>query len=120
MDFLFEVYNYDIDEVLSYLKKAGASQKITSQAYALMREGNPNTGFTYTDARNMYALVVTGPVDSGEEFIDTLVHEIHHLAVAIAANLGVDLEGETPAYLSGDAARELASVICELGCHCTE
>ena len=62
------------------------------------------------------ALVVIGPTSSGKEFVDTLTHEIHHVAVAIAKSLGVDLEGETPAYLSGDSARELAGIVCELGC----
>ena len=118
VDFLFEVHDYDIEEVLSYLRDIGASTKITSQAYQLMRSGSKNTGFTYTDARSKYAFVVIGPSDSGDEFIDTLVHEVHHLAVAIAASLGVDLDGEAPAYLSGDSARELASIICELGCQC--
>lgn len=62
------------------------------------------------------ALVVIGPTTSGKEFQDSLIHEIHHLAVAIAKSLGVNLEGETPAYISGDSARELAGIVCELGC----
>ncbi len=41
------------------------------------------------------------------------------LAVAIASELGIDLESETPAYLAGDSARALAEVVCVLGCdHC--
>lgn len=60
-----------------------------------------------------------GPTTSGAEFQDTLVHEVHHLAVAIAAELGIDLESESPAYIAGDSARALADVVCELGCrHC--
>ena len=81
-----------------------------------MDSGYLNTGFTYSNLENHRAVVAVGPVSSGEEFIDTLVHEVHHLAVAIASGLGVDLEGETPAYLSGDSARALADVICRLGC----
>lgn len=51
--------------------------------------------------------------------INTLVHEIHHLASVIADGLGVDLLGETPAYVAGDAAMALAHTLCDLGCsHC--
>lgn len=50
---------------------------------------------------------------------NTLTHEIHHLAVAIARELGIDLESETPAYIAGDTMREFADVVCRLGCeHC--
>ena len=81
-----------------------------------MEEGNPNTGFTYTNAKYFRAVVCIGPTTSGGEFQDTLVHEIHHLAVAIAKELGVDLESETPAYLAGDTMRSFADVVCRLGC----
>ena len=85
----------------------------------LMSKGEYNTGFTYTNPWNRRAVVVIGPTTSGAEFTDTLTHEIHHLAVAIASELGIDLESETPAYLAGDSARALAEVVCELGCeHC--
>lgn len=67
------------------------------------------------------AIVAIGPTTSGSEFVDTLVHELHHLAVAIAGSLGIDLTEETPAYLAGDSARELADIICKMGCdHCRE
>ena len=81
-----------------------------------MEEGSPNTGFTYTNARVFRAVVCIGPTTSGGEFQNTLTHEIHHLAVAIARELGVDLEGETPAYLAGDTMRSFADVVCKLGC----
>lgn len=81
-----------------------------------MDEGSPNTGFTYTNAIVFRAVVCIGPTTSGGEFQNTLVHEIHHLAVAIARELGVDLEGETPAYLAGDTMRAFADVVCKLGC----
>lgn len=36
-----------------------------------------------------------------------------------AEGLGIDLESETPAYIAGDSARELADVVCNFGCrHC--
>lgn len=116
VDFLFTEKRYDADGVLSVLYECGATRKIMHSAERIMDSKRLNTGFTFTDQEKHRAVVVVGPTSSGNEFIDTLVHEIHHLAVAIASGLGIDLEGETPAYLSGDTARELAKVICDMGC----
>ena len=119
VDFLFATRGYDVDGVLACMYDCGATWRVMDQAEDLMMSGKDNTGFTFANPGTFRAVVVVGPVSSGDEFVDTLVHEIHHLAVAIADNLGIDLEGEGPAYLSGDTARDLASVICELGCsHC--
>ena len=82
----------------------------------LMSEGKYNTGFTYTNPAIHRAVVAIGPTTSGAEYIDTLVHEIHHLAVSIASELGIDLESESPAYLAGDTMRAFADVVCKLGC----
>ncbi len=116
IDFLFAETKYDIDGVVSCLRHAEAPMYIIDQAVDLMEEGSPNTGFTYTNAKYFRAVVCIGPTTSGAEFQDTLVHEIHHLAVAVAKELGVDLESETPAYLSGDTMRAFADVVCRLGC----
>lgn len=135
VDFVFATGGYDIDGILAHLYVCGASRHIMDEAEdlmlgcempgaysdprGLMYECGFNQGFTFANPDWLCALVVIGPATDSGEFLDTLVHEIHHLAVAIAANLGLDLEGEGPAYLSGDTARALAGVICELGCpHC--
>ena len=116
IDFLFAEDSFDDELVLQYLYDADASFAILKRVSEMMEENRDNTGFTYTNPSLMQAVVVVGPVSSGKEFIDTLVHEVHHLAVAIASNLGIDIEGETPAYLAGDSVRELADIICKLGC----
>ena len=116
VDFLFATKGYDIDGVIACLRDADAPRNILSQAEDLMLSCDYNCGFTYSNPFNKRAVVLIGPTTSGAEFLDTLVHEIHHLSVAIASELGVDLEGESPAYLSGDSARALADVVCKLGC----
>lgn len=119
VDFVFATERYDVDGILSCLYDAGAPRWAMGDAEELMSSGDFNTGFTYANPGNRRAVVVIGPTTSGAEYIDTLVHEIHHLAVAIASELGIDLESESPAYLAGDSARALAEVVCELGCeHC--
>lgn len=116
VDFLFAEGRYDIDGVVSCLLDADAPGYIIDEATDLMEQGNPNTGFTFSNANNFRALVCIGPTTSGKEFQNTLVHEIHHLAVAIARELGVDLESETPAYLAGDTMMAFADVVCKMGC----
>ena len=119
VDFVFATERYDVDGILSCLYDAGAPRWAMGDAEELMSSGDYNTGFTYANPGNRRAVVVIGPTTSGAEFVNTLTHEIHHLAVAIASELGIDLESETPAYLAGDSARALAEVVCELGCeHC--
>ena len=116
---MFAKKSYDIDGVLACLREIGADEEVLSEAYKLMEYCGFNCGFTFANPDNKRALVVIGPTSSGDEFINTFTHEIHHLAVAIADSLGYDLEGESPAYIAGDAAYSLASVVCSLGCsHC--
>ena len=121
IDFLFAEERYDRDGVLACLYEIDAPSEVLEQADEVMRKNDWNCGFMYGSVILKRAVVVVGPSSSGSEFLDTLVHEIHHLAVLIASGLGVDLESETPAYLAGDSVRELAEVICEMGCsncHC--
>lgn len=116
MDFVFATKRYDVEGILSCLNEAGAPGWVMDDAESLMSAGRYNAGFTYANPEIHRAVVVVGPTTSGAEYIDTLTHEIHHLAVAIAAELGMDLESETPAYLAGDAMREFADVVCRFGC----
>ena len=118
VDFLFATNNYDEDGVLGCLYDAHAPGGVIDRALEIMQDNHMNAGFTYPNPYAYRAVVVIGPTTSGEEFTNTLVHEIHHLAVAIASNLGIDLEGETPAYISGDLALALADVVCSFGCSC--
>lgn len=116
VDFLFATKWYDMDGVLACLYDAHAPDYIMEQAEELMLSCEYNCGFTYTNQNRRRAVVLIGPTTSGEEFQNTIVHEIRHLADAIAKSLGVPLDSERPAYISGDTAKALAEVICELGC----
>ena len=116
VDFLFCTKKYEKRKILSLLSFMDATDEVLDLTSDIIDSDIKNTGFTYCNPMRYRALVVIGPVSSGKEFIDTLVHEVHHLAVAIADNLGIDLDSETPAYIAGDAARDLAETICRLGC----
>ena len=114
--FVFATDGYDDNLILDTLYDLDASDYILVKAGQKMREGRLDEGFTYANRMTREALVVIGPTSSAAQFQNTLVHEIHHLAVAVADSLGVDLDGETPAYIAGDSAMGLAEVVCRLGC----
>ena len=116
VEFYFADHEYDSEELLDRLYYFGASAKSMRRALELMEEGADNTGFTFTNPEDYVAVVAIGPTSSGGEFVNTFVHELIHLAVAIASELGVDLKGEGPSYLAGDSAREFVDVVCHLGC----
>lgn len=115
-DFLFAEDDYDIEEVLSVLDSMNAPARVKRSLELTMLLDEDNNGFTYPSYKLHRMLVVIGPTSSGREYVDTLVHEIQHIAVVIAQDIGVDLRSETPAYIAGDAARELIEIICKFGC----
>lgn len=119
VDFMFCPERYDISAVVAVLRELSATSAIIEQAIDLMESGDENTGFTYTHDGRKRGLVVIGPSSSGSEFLDTFSHEIYHVASAVAESLGKRLDGEGPAYIAGDTARDLLDVVCQLGCkHC--
>ena len=121
VDFLFAKLDYDDEGVLACLYEMDADYEVMRQVNKIMDSDKLNCGFTFANPDLKRALVVVGPSSSGKQFVNTLVHEVHHLAVAIADSLGHDLESEVPAYLSGDAAMALAETVCEFGCsHCRD
>ena len=121
IDFFFAIDSFDEEVVFSALYDAHASYSMMHMVDKLMRSGKKNAGFTFTNAKIKRGIVLIGPTTNSKEFLNTLVHEIHHVAVAIAAELGVDLEGEVPAYISGDSTLALADLVCRLGCpHCKD
>jgi len=120
-DFLFAVKGYDEEGVLSCLYDIDAPYDVMQRANRIMESGRYNRGFTYSNPELRRAVVVVGPTTSGKQFVNTTAHEMYHLAVAIADSLGLDLKGESPAYLTGDTMQELIRVICEFGCdHCRQ
>ena len=133
VDFIFAHRGYDIDGILACLYDCGASGRIMRKAedlmlgcemeYAsngpdgLMYDCGFNQGFTFSNSARERAVVVIGPTTSGAEFVNTLSHEIFHLSIAISKHLGLNLEGEGPAYLEGDIMGDFIGLICRLGCN---
>lgn len=116
VEFFFAKDGYDVDAVLDRLFDFGAGAGVMRRALTIIEEGEKNRGFTFANPYDRVALVMVGPTTSGKQFQNSLVHELRHLVNGIALSLGVELDSETPSYVAGDAAMELADVICTLGC----
>lgn len=104
------------DEVMDCLASMGASEWRMRKMWKKIEEGIPNEAFTYTKGRR--SCIYIGATTSGEEFLNSIVHEMRHLIDHIADYYGLD-NGEAAGYLSGDTALALAEDICNFGCdHC--
>ena len=98
------------------LEEMCAPAYVLEESWFKMRSGALNEGFSWPNSRMMRSCIFIGPTTSGSEFLDTFTHELRHLADDIAAHIGIDLRGEDVAYITGDTARDLADVVCALGC----
>lgn len=108
--------HFDIDEVLELLYDMGASFEIMERANDMMQGYEPNEAFTFSVWR--HTCIYIGWTTNGEEFLNSMVHELRHLVDHIAEYHGLS-NGEAVGYMSGDAAFLLAEDICHYGCeHC--
>ncbi len=116
-DFFFATNDdYDLSSVLECLEDMEASEDVLFDSWEIAAGRVPNKGFTYSNAAQMRSCIFIGYATSGGEFLDTFTHELRHLADDIATFLGIDLRGEEIAYITGDTTRDLAEIVCRLGC----
>lgn len=119
-DFLFVTGRNDREGVLACLLDLGATRPIVEATVELM-DGGLNRGFTFSNTERRASLSWVGPQTSGAEWVNTTVHEIVHVAQAIASADGTEPLSEEFAYLVGDITQGVADIICRLACdHCRE
>lgn len=120
VDFLFAHRRNDPDGVLAVLRSYGAPARLVEQAEDLMAAG-PNCGFTFSNSDRRLCLTWIGPQTEGAEWVNTTVHEIVHVAIAISSDAGIDPYTENFAYLVGDITEQVSDLLCLLACdHCRE
>lgn len=120
VDFLFAHRRNDPEGVLACLRSYDAPPDVMAEAEFLMSAG-PNCGFTFSNGYRKTALTWVGPQATGAEWINTTIHEIVHVAMAVALDQGIDPYTEEMAYLVGDISQELSDLLCRLACdHCRE
>lgn len=105
--------------ILSQLRDMGADDEILDNVVELLE--NRNTGFIFTNPEYQRSLVIVGKTTSGEEFLNTFIHETIHLTGIISSMYEADMKGEKIAYMIGDACQLLADIICKFSCnHCRD
>lgn len=120
VDFLFSYPRNDAEGVLPCLRSYEAPEDIVQDAAALMDAG-PNVGFTFSNGYRRRALTWVGPQSEGKQWLNTTVHEIVHVAFAVAIDNMIDPYSEEFAYLVGDIVQELSDILCFLACdHCRD
>ena len=115
-DFFFAVGVFNPEELSDRLALFDAPEEIMERTANFMAAGDLNTGFTYSNTDLQRGVVWVGPQSEGRQWINTTVHEIVHVAIAIARDKGIDYVGEAFAYLLGDIVECLSDILCLLGC----
>lgn len=113
----YAVTHYEVDEILHTLAEAGADDKSLERAYDNLSSGNLNTGLCYSGKGE--SVLVISCASSPAQFLNSLVHELHHLASHIASALGYDHKGEETCYIAGETAEKIYKVASKFLCeHC--
>ena len=107
---LYEISYRDADYVIDMLKQMDAPDYILRSAYKNVNEGQPNTGFIYSDYDKQRSIIVVSKTTSNRELIDTIVHEANHLQSHIATVFNLDEKGEEVCYLIGDIVKRMYKV----------
>ena len=115
VDFLFVDGRNDLEGVMACLYSFGATRTIADSTRDLMESGE-NRGFTFSNTERRIALSWIGPQANGSEWVNTTVHEIVHVAQAIAQEKELDTFSEDFAYLVGDITQGVADILCHLAC----
>lgn len=110
---------YYTDEILDELEKIGCSKHELVNAEDLLREGEYNTGLTYTNTKSRCSVVVIGLTTSSEEFQNTFDHEKGHLAMHVSSALHIEPFGEEYQYLTGAIGQKMFKIAKRFLCeHC--
>lgn len=96
------------DEILDALWDLGCAERYLYKAERLLRSGVANEGLTYSNPYERRSIVVVGHADSPLSLVNTLLHEVDHLQVAICRADGLRTDGEDAAYLMGDITEAIA------------
>lgn len=113
----YAVTHYEVEEILQTMERAGADDKSLNRAYENLSSGNLNTGLCYSGDGE--SVLVISCASSPAQFLNSLVHELHHLASHIASALGYDQKGEEACYIAGETAERMYKVANKFLCeHC--
>lgn len=120
VDFLFADGRNDPEGVYSIVRSFDAPADILDDVERIM-DGGPNCGFTFSNQYRRVCICWIGPQTEGRQWVNTTVHEIVHVAMAIARDKDIDPFSESMAYLIGNITEGISDILCFLSCdHCRE
>lgn len=124
-DWLIKVfYNTTPDDsevILKELDDIDCEPEAFYKAAEILESGVWNTGFTYTDTDKHVTFVTINETDSAKEFLNTLAHEVTHIAMHIGEFYKLDYHSEDISYLVGNIICEMYDSAKEFLCeHCRQ
>lgn len=120
VDVYYDTTPKDAATIIKKIRALGCPIEGILRTYEQLSSGILNNGFTYSNKALKQSVVSLGRTSSFAQFLNSFVHELHHLATHIATTVNMPLDGEEICYLSGDIAQTMYPVLihyislCEL------
>lgn len=114
----FAVTEYWVDIIMEELWYLQIDASNAKRAYDNLSSGELNSGLCYANAQKREAVLVVAKATSPAEFINSMSHELHHLASYVGKQFGLDPTGESIAYFTGEITMEVYPYIKHLLCEC--
>ena len=111
VDIYYDSTPIDAKEIIRKIALLGCSDEGIATTYEQLSSGILNNGFTYSNRALRRSVMSLGRASSFAQFLNSFVHELHHLATHIATTTGVDLQGEDVCYLSGNIAQRMYPIL---------
>lgn len=115
----YAVHGYYVEDIMDELKRIGIRGKKLAKAEENLTAGEVNSGLTYVN--NGEAVCVIGIASSAAQYMDSIVHEVMHLAKFIGKAEGLDPYGEEVCYMGGEIGRKMwpksKLLTSECGCY---
>ena len=117
LQLMSEFYGLTINEILSARRLTPTEYQ--EKAEENLTDGEVNSGLTYVN--NGEAVCVIGIASSAAQYMDSIVHEVMHLAKFIGKAEGLDPYGEEVCYIGGEIGRKMwpksKLLTSECGCY---
>lgn len=117
----YDVDNRNTYEVIYTLEDIGCEGEYLHRAIEAVESCCQNGGITFARMSTRQMVVVIGKASDPKEFLNTFVHELHHMAEFIAREAAVPVIGEEVSYIAGDLSmlmhKEAGKLLCP---HCNK
>lgn len=110
--------SYKVDEITDALMQIGCTGEHIETAIDNILSGNADTGLTYSNYSMRESVVVISKASSQDEYMNSIVHELHHLATHIATAYGIPLDSEEVCYIAGETGQKMYPYAIRLLCNC--